>query len=164
MGVFFPTLVAGLGWGDWKGGYVYAGLVRLVFVHHVSMFNGGRPYAHIRSQPFVSTRLHIGWARRLSMTNILLVTIWLMTTTHGGTINTKTTTTLPRTTTWRRRNVTGTAGTATTMMRHANDNADADDDGSDADGNNGDSDDSDTDSPLTTCDIRDKGRPMTSRI
>lgn len=40
MGVFFPTLVAGLGWGDWKGGYVYAGLLRLVFVHHVSDWNG----------------------------------------------------------------------------------------------------------------------------
>lgn len=36
MGVLFPTLVAGLGWGDWQGGYVYAGLLRLVFVHHVS--------------------------------------------------------------------------------------------------------------------------------
>jgi stearoyl-CoA desaturase (delta-9 desaturase) len=42
MGVFFPTLVAGLGWGDWKGGYVYAGLLRLVLVHHVSVGNGGR--------------------------------------------------------------------------------------------------------------------------
>lgn len=37
MGVILPTLVAGFGWGDWKGGYVYAGLLRLVFVHHVSL-------------------------------------------------------------------------------------------------------------------------------
>ena len=42
MGVIFPTLVAGLGWGDWKGGYVYAGLLRLVFVHHVSVGKGWR--------------------------------------------------------------------------------------------------------------------------
>jgi stearoyl-CoA desaturase (delta-9 desaturase) len=34
MGFFFPTLVAGLGWGDWKGGYFYAGAARLLFVHH----------------------------------------------------------------------------------------------------------------------------------
>lgn len=42
MGIVFPTLVAGLGWGDWKGGYVYAALLRLVFVHHVSVGNGWR--------------------------------------------------------------------------------------------------------------------------
>ena len=42
MGAIFPTLVAGLGWGDWKGGYVYAGLLRLVFVHHVSVGKGWR--------------------------------------------------------------------------------------------------------------------------
>jgi len=30
----FPTLVAGLGWGDWLGGYFYAGAARLFFVHH----------------------------------------------------------------------------------------------------------------------------------
>ncbi|KZP14945.1 hypothetical protein FIBSPDRAFT_751122 [Athelia psychrophila] len=34
MAFVLPTLVAGLGWGDWRGGYVYAGVVRLVFVHH----------------------------------------------------------------------------------------------------------------------------------
>lgn len=28
-----PTVVAGYFWGDWKGGYVYAGLARLCFVH-----------------------------------------------------------------------------------------------------------------------------------
>jgi len=31
----FPTLVAGLGWGDWMGGFIYAGIIRLCFVHHV---------------------------------------------------------------------------------------------------------------------------------
>jgi len=30
----FPTVVAGLGWGDWRGGYFYAGAMRLLFVHH----------------------------------------------------------------------------------------------------------------------------------
>jgi len=34
MGVIFPTLVAGLFWGDWKGGYFFAGVLRLCFVHH----------------------------------------------------------------------------------------------------------------------------------
>lgn len=35
MGITLPTVVAGLGWGDWMGGYIYAGLLRLCFVHHV---------------------------------------------------------------------------------------------------------------------------------
>jgi stearoyl-CoA desaturase (delta-9 desaturase) len=30
----FPTLVAGIFWGDWLGGYFYAGAMRLFFVHH----------------------------------------------------------------------------------------------------------------------------------
>ncbi|KAG1900408.1 uncharacterized protein F5891DRAFT_1033918 [Suillus fuscotomentosus] len=34
MGFLFPTVVAGLGWGDWQGGYVYAGLLHLCFLHH----------------------------------------------------------------------------------------------------------------------------------
>jgi len=32
-----PTVVAGLGWGDWKGGFVYAGIIRLCIVHHVRL-------------------------------------------------------------------------------------------------------------------------------
>lgn len=36
MAFVLPTLVCGLGWGDWMGGYIYAGVVRLCFVHHVS--------------------------------------------------------------------------------------------------------------------------------
>lgn len=45
-GFVLPTLVAGLGWGDWWGGFVYAGAARLTFVHHVSsqfLFSIGRP-------------------------------------------------------------------------------------------------------------------------
>ncbi|KAL7420009.1 stearoyl-CoA 9-desaturase [Cryptotrichosporon argae] len=34
MGLVLPTVVAGLGWGDWWGGFFYAGAARLVFVHH----------------------------------------------------------------------------------------------------------------------------------
>ncbi|CAO3636417.1 unnamed protein product [Mucor fragilis] len=36
MGFIFPTLVAGLGWGDFRGGYFYAGVLRLCFVHHAT--------------------------------------------------------------------------------------------------------------------------------
>lgn len=34
MGFIFPTLVAGYGWNDWRGGFFYAAVARLVFVHH----------------------------------------------------------------------------------------------------------------------------------
>jgi len=34
MAFVFPTLVAGLLWNDWYGGYFYAGAMRLVFTHH----------------------------------------------------------------------------------------------------------------------------------
>jgi len=36
MAFGFPTLIAGLGWGDWRGGYFYAGVLRLVLVHHAT--------------------------------------------------------------------------------------------------------------------------------
>ncbi|KAI7861273.1 hypothetical protein BDF14DRAFT_458925, partial [Spinellus fusiger] len=36
MGFIFPTLVAGLGWGDYRGGYFYTAVARLVFVHHAT--------------------------------------------------------------------------------------------------------------------------------
>lgn len=42
MAVAFPTIVAGLGWGDWKGGFVYAALLRLVIVHQVSFTSSVR--------------------------------------------------------------------------------------------------------------------------
>ena len=34
MAFIVPTAVAGLGWGDWRGGFFFAGAARLVFVHH----------------------------------------------------------------------------------------------------------------------------------
>lgn len=36
FGLLFPMAVAGLGWGDWAGGFFFAGAARLTFVHHVS--------------------------------------------------------------------------------------------------------------------------------
>ncbi|KAH8173304.1 fatty acid desaturase domain-containing protein [Sarocladium implicatum] len=36
MSVIFPTLVCGLGWGDWMGGYVYAGILRVCFVQQAT--------------------------------------------------------------------------------------------------------------------------------
>ncbi|KAK9483947.1 hypothetical protein V1527DRAFT_239642 [Lipomyces starkeyi] len=36
MGFIFPMLIAGLGWGDWKGGLIWGGIVRLTVVHHAT--------------------------------------------------------------------------------------------------------------------------------
>jgi stearoyl-CoA desaturase (delta-9 desaturase) len=36
FGFIFPTLVAGLFWGDWAGGYFFAAVARLVVVHHAT--------------------------------------------------------------------------------------------------------------------------------
>ena len=36
FGVLFPMFVAGLGWGDWKGGLVYAGVLRFLFVQQAT--------------------------------------------------------------------------------------------------------------------------------
>lgn len=37
-GVILPTLICGLGWGDWLGGYFYAALAKVAFVHHGTFF------------------------------------------------------------------------------------------------------------------------------
>eukprot|EP00796_Vickermania_ingenoplastis_P003892 gene3893-2762_t len=37
-GVILPTLICGFGWGDWLGGYFYAGLFKVAFVHHCTFF------------------------------------------------------------------------------------------------------------------------------
>ncbi|KAF8553865.1 delta 9-fatty acid desaturase protein [Imleria badia] len=34
MAIVVPTCVAGYGWGDWQGGFVWTGLVRIVIVQH----------------------------------------------------------------------------------------------------------------------------------
>ncbi|KAF9582569.1 hypothetical protein BGW38_000050 [Lunasporangiospora selenospora] len=36
MGLVVPTLVAGLGWGDWRGGFYFAGVLKLVMIHHAT--------------------------------------------------------------------------------------------------------------------------------
>ncbi|KAG9307020.1 hypothetical protein G9A89_003071 [Geosiphon pyriformis] len=36
FGMIFPWMVAGLGWGDWRGGFFFAAIARLVFVHHAT--------------------------------------------------------------------------------------------------------------------------------
>ncbi|KAK7981863.1 hypothetical protein PG984_009429 [Apiospora sp. TS-2023a] len=36
MGLIFPTLVCGLGWGDYLGGFIYAGILRIFFVQQAT--------------------------------------------------------------------------------------------------------------------------------
>lgn len=36
--IILPTLIAGFGWGDFRGGYFYASLTRIFFVHHATFF------------------------------------------------------------------------------------------------------------------------------
>ena len=36
MALVVPTLVCGLGWGDWLGGYVYAGILRIFFIQQAT--------------------------------------------------------------------------------------------------------------------------------
>jgi len=37
-GIIAPTMICGLGWGDWMGGYFYAALLKMVVVHHTTFF------------------------------------------------------------------------------------------------------------------------------
>jgi len=68
-GVVFPTLVAGLLWGDWKGGYFFAGVLRLVWVHHstfmvnsLAHFWGLAPFAdeHTPRDSFLTALVTLG--------------------------------------------------------------------------------------------------------
>ena len=34
-GLIIPTVIPGYFWSDWRGGYFYAGFLRMVAVHHV---------------------------------------------------------------------------------------------------------------------------------
>ena len=34
-GILMPLAVAGIGWGDWRGGLFYACFTRITVVHHV---------------------------------------------------------------------------------------------------------------------------------
>ncbi|CDO56531.1 hypothetical protein DV113_000937 [Geotrichum candidum] len=51
----FPTLVAGFGWGDFKGGFVYAGILRMLVVHQ-STFCVNSLAHWIGEQPFDDRR------------------------------------------------------------------------------------------------------------
>ena len=51
MGYLFPMIVAGLGWGDWRGGFFYAGVCRLVFVHHATFCVNSLAH-YLGDQPF----------------------------------------------------------------------------------------------------------------
>ncbi|KAL4995040.1 hypothetical protein BDV10DRAFT_196999 [Aspergillus recurvatus] len=51
MTLIFPTLVCGLGWGDWRGGFVYGGILRVFFIQQAT--NCVNSLAHwIGEQPF----------------------------------------------------------------------------------------------------------------
>ncbi|KAL4893081.1 fatty acid desaturase [Aspergillus ambiguus] len=56
MGWAFPTIVAGLGWKDWYGGFLYAGILRSFFVNQATFcvnslahYLGEQPYDDRRS-------------------------------------------------------------------------------------------------------------------
>jgi len=36
LAFLMPTLICGFGWNDFRGGFFYAGIIRLVFVHHAT--------------------------------------------------------------------------------------------------------------------------------
>lgn len=36
MGIAIPMLIAGFGWGDWWGGFIYAGILRIFFVQQAT--------------------------------------------------------------------------------------------------------------------------------
>eukprot|EP01130_Rhizamoeba_saxonica_P000754 TRINITY_DN10679_c0_g1_i1.p1 TRINITY_DN10679_c0_g1~~TRINITY_DN10679_c0_g1_i1.p1 ORF type:complete len:417 (-),score=80.37 TRINITY_DN10679_c0_g1_i1:51-1301(-) len=68
MGFIFPTVVAGL-WGDFRGGYFFAAILRLVFVHHATFcvnslahWVGDQPFADRESPKdhFITAILTLG--------------------------------------------------------------------------------------------------------
>lgn len=69
MAFVFPAIVAGLLWGDWRGGFFFAGLLRLNFVHHATFFVnslahtlGNTTYADIHTprDSFITAILTLG--------------------------------------------------------------------------------------------------------
>ena len=51
MGLVFPMLITGLGWGDWFGGFIYAGILRILFVQQ-STFCVNSLAHYLGDQPF----------------------------------------------------------------------------------------------------------------
>jgi stearoyl-CoA desaturase (delta-9 desaturase) len=69
MAFIFPTLVCGLGWGDYRGGYFFAGVLRLVFLHHstfcvnsLAHYLGDRPFddRHTPRDHFITALVTLG--------------------------------------------------------------------------------------------------------
>ncbi|KAF8508243.1 hypothetical protein BU17DRAFT_77968 [Hysterangium stoloniferum] len=69
MGLFVPMAVAGLGWGDWRGGFFFAGAARLMFVHHstfcvnsLAHYLGDTPFddKHTPRDHFITALVTIG--------------------------------------------------------------------------------------------------------
>jgi len=69
VGVVFPTLFCGLAFGDYLGGYFYAAVLRMVFVHHATFFVnslahtlGAKPFSdhHTSYDSFVTALLTFG--------------------------------------------------------------------------------------------------------
>jgi len=56
MSLFFPMLVSGLGWGDWNGGFIYAGILQ---------------FSSSNRLPFASTHSHTGSSINHSTIEIL---------------------------------------------------------------------------------------------
>ena len=51
MGLVFPTLVAGIGWGDFFGGFIYAGILRIFFVQQATFCVNSLAH-YLGDQPF----------------------------------------------------------------------------------------------------------------
>eukprot|EP01135_Chromosphaera_perkinsii_P006679 Nk52_evm81s554 gene=Nk52_evmTU81s554 len=69
VGLIFPGLFAGYFWGDYMGGWLYAGLCRLIFVHHSTFFVnslahylGEQPYSdyHTSCDSFITALVSLG--------------------------------------------------------------------------------------------------------
>lgn len=73
MGFGVPTLLPGLLWGDWLGGFLFAGAARLTFVHHVRFLPLIPVYKVliILRARSASTPSLTGWEKHPSMTNTL---------------------------------------------------------------------------------------------
>ncbi|KAF9105064.1 hypothetical protein BGX29_000727 [Mortierella sp. GBA35] len=59
MGAVFPTAVAGLGWGDWRGGYFYAAILRLVFTFPENEVRKGQ--LHMMEKRVLEKKTQLQW-------------------------------------------------------------------------------------------------------
>jgi stearoyl-CoA desaturase (delta-9 desaturase) len=54
FGYVLPTVVPGLAWGDWEGGFLYAGALRLTVAHHVRPAPLNVDFSLLAHVPFAS--------------------------------------------------------------------------------------------------------------